>query len=183
MGRVGSAPSVTARSLLIGLLLIPVNAYWLVQMEQSRYSAHPTTVSLFFNAVFILLAVTLVNALVGRVLPRAALRRGELLAIYAMIAVASALPAHDLQQILVPMLVWPYRFLEQNKQWAVFIPFLPRDWMVSDPSVYMPFFQGNASLYTPYILRAWLWPVIVWTVVLAALLLVMLCVNAILRKP
>src|SRR5207237_5151259 len=107
-------PSVTWRSVGIGLLLIPVNAYWLVQMEQIRYSAHPTTVSLFFNAVFILLVVTLANALVGRLLPRIALRRGELLAIYAMIAVASALPAHDLQQILVPMLVWPYRFLEQN---------------------------------------------------------------------
>src|SRR5947207_1771056 len=70
-----SARAFTWRAFLIGVLLIPVNAYWLVQMERIRYSAHPTTVSLFFNAVFILLALTVLNALVGRQWPRAAMNR------------------------------------------------------------------------------------------------------------
>src|SRR5918911_1407567 len=69
--------AVTWRSLLLGLLLIPPNAYWLVQMERVRYSAHPTTISLFFNVVFILLVVTLINTAVARVWRRAALNRGE----------------------------------------------------------------------------------------------------------
>lgn len=170
------------RGLVIGLLLIPVNAWWLVQMERVRYSAHPTTVSLFFNAVFILLVVTVANAGIGRLWPRAALGRGELLLVYTIIAVASTLPAHDLQQILVPMLVWPYRFREQNKAWEQWIPDLPREWMVSDPAVYLPFFQGNSSLYQWPILRAWLLPLTVWTVFIAALLLVMLCTNCLLRQ-
>ena len=46
--------AVTWRSLLVSLFLIPPNAYWIVQMERVRYSAHPTTISLFFNVVFIL---------------------------------------------------------------------------------------------------------------------------------
>src|SRR5712691_228987 len=54
--------AVTWRSLLVSLLLIPPNAYWIVQMERVRYSAHPTTISLFFNVVFILLVVTVLNA-------------------------------------------------------------------------------------------------------------------------
>src|SRR5438067_6816543 len=99
--------SVTARALAIGVPLIWLNAYWLVQMERIRYSAHPTTVSLFFNAVFILLVLTLLNALAGRVRPRWALSRGELLVIYTLMAVSSTLPAHDMLQILVPMLTWP----------------------------------------------------------------------------
>src|SRR5216110_37410 len=78
--------AVTWRSLLISVLLIPPNAYWLVQMERVRYSAHPTTISLFFNVVFILLLVTLVNAAVARLWPRAAMNRGELLVVYAMLA-------------------------------------------------------------------------------------------------
>src|SRR5881409_885248 len=98
--------AVTWRSILISLLLIPPNAYWLVQMEIVRYSAHPTTISLFFNVVFILLVVTVVNAGVARLWRRAALNRGELLVVYGMLSVASCLPAHDLQQILVPMLSW-----------------------------------------------------------------------------
>src|SRR5205809_6516609 len=87
--------AVTWRSLLVSVLLIPPNAYWLVQMERVRYSAHPTTISLFFNVVFLLLVVTLVNAGLARIWPRAAMNRGELLVVYAMLAVASCLPAHD----------------------------------------------------------------------------------------
>src|SRR5947209_11222838 len=69
--------AVTWRSLLISLLLIPPNAYWLVQMERVRYSAHPTTISLFFNVVFILLVVTVLNAGLARLWPRMAMRSEE----------------------------------------------------------------------------------------------------------
>src|SRR3954463_12332104 len=95
-----AGPAVTWRSALLSLLLIPLNAYWLVQMELIRYSAHPTTISLFFNAGFILLAVTLVNALVGRWRPGWALRRGELYVVYTSIALASAVSGHDCIEIL-----------------------------------------------------------------------------------
>jgi hypothetical protein len=128
--------AVTWRSLLISLLLIPPNAYWLVQMEIVRYSAHPTTISLFFNVVFLLLVVTVINAGVARLWRRAALNRGELLVVYAMLAVASCLPAHDLQQIMVPMLSWPYRFADATNRWAeLFFPYLPHRIMVSDKSL------------------------------------------------
>src|SRR3954449_8871143 len=70
--------AVTWRSVLLCLLLLPINAYWVVQMEVVRYSAHPTTISLFFNAIFILLCLTVLNRLVWKVAPRAALQRGEL---------------------------------------------------------------------------------------------------------
>src|SRR5438105_1390287 len=110
--------AVTWRSLLVSLFLIPWNAYWVVQMERVRYSAHPTTISLFFNVVFILLVVTVLNAGVARLSRRAAMNRGELLVVYGMLAVASCLPAHDLEQILVPMLSWPYRFAEATNRWA-----------------------------------------------------------------
>ena len=64
---VPAAPkSVTFRAVLLGLLLIPLNAYWVVQMERVRYSAHPTTVSLFFNCIFILVVLTGLNGLVTR---------------------------------------------------------------------------------------------------------------------
>ena len=47
------------------------------------------------------------------------------------------LPAHDLLQILVPMLVWPFKYHDRSG-WARFIPDLPQQWMVSDPDVYNP---------------------------------------------
>ena len=179
--RVAAGPAVTWRAMLLSLLLIPANAYWQIQMEVIRYSAHPTTVSLFFNAVFILLVVTVGNALVGRFRPSWALRRGELYLVYVSIAVSSTLLSHDLLQILVPSLMWPFKYHERAG-WARFIPDLPREWMVSDPDVYRTYFSGNDTLYRWKYLQAWAFPTLVWTVFLGALLLVMQCVNVLLRK-
>ena len=165
----------------LSLLLIPCNAWWLVQMELIRYSAHPTTLSLFFNAVFVLLAITLGNALVGRVRPAAALRRGELYVVYTSVALASAVGGHDCLEILVPMLAWPFRHADRDG-WDRFLPDLPKEWMVSDPAVYESYFRGNDTLYRWSYLSGWAGPALVWSLFLGALLLVMLCVNVLLRR-
>jgi hypothetical protein len=165
----------------LALLLIPINAYWLIQMELIRYSAHPTTLSLFFNAIFWLLAVSVGNAWVGRLRPIWALRRGELYVIYSAIAIASAVAGHDSIEILTPMLTWPFRHATRTG-WDRFLPGLPADWMVSDPAVFDPYYEGNDTLYRWEYLRAWIGPVLVWTGFIVALLLVMQCVNVLLRK-
>jgi hypothetical protein len=177
------ARAVTWRSLLIALLLIPVNSYWIVQMERVRYSSHPTTISLFFNVVFILLVVTLLNMLVSRRFPRAALVRGELLVIYAMLAVASTPAAHDMFQVLVPMLAWPYRFADDSNRWMpLFGDLLPRWAMAPDKAALAGYFNGNSSLYLPRHLALWAIPALAWCAFTSVLLFVMLCVNGILRK-
>src|SRR5689334_20989053 len=45
---------VTARAVITALLLLPFNTYWVVMMEVTRYAGHPTTISLFFNVIFLL---------------------------------------------------------------------------------------------------------------------------------
>ena len=92
--QMGARPkAVTWRSVLVCLILLPINSYWVVQMEVIRYSAHPTTISLFFNTIFILLCLTLLNRAVGRVLPGAVLQRGEMLLIYSVLAIGSCVSA------------------------------------------------------------------------------------------
>ena len=63
---------VTWRAVLIGLVLIPVNSYWVMQMEAVYYSAHSTAFALFFNVVFTVLTATL-GALQDRALNMALL--------------------------------------------------------------------------------------------------------------
>ena len=41
----------TARSILLGLLLIPPNCYWIIQMERVRKGPYVTSISLFANAL------------------------------------------------------------------------------------------------------------------------------------
>ena len=73
------------RAIIIGAILIPPNCYWVMQMEAVRYSGRPTIIPLFFNVIFNIFILILVNFLLKKILPRYALRQGELLVIYAML--------------------------------------------------------------------------------------------------
>jgi hypothetical protein len=175
--------SVTPRAVLLGVLLLPVNAYWVICMEIIRYSAHPTTLSLFFNCVFLLVVLTLLNNLVARTIPRWALCQGELLLIYAMLGIGTAMCGHDLLQILPPMLAWPvYKTSSENHWDQLFAGSYPKWLTLTDYGSARDFFVGNSTLYTPTHLHAWAVPALTWCAFLLTLFFVLQCVNSILRK-
>src|SRR5436190_154690 len=84
---------------------------------EPAFPEHPTTVSLFFNCIFILLVLTLLNWGLGQIRPRWALSRADLLVVYSMLAIGSCIAGHDMLQILVPMLCWPWRFANATNGW------------------------------------------------------------------
>lgn len=175
--------SVTPRAVLIGLLLIPFNAYWVVSMELVRYSAHPTTISLFLNGVFVLAVLAVVNGGIARVLPRIALRRGEMLLVYSMLGIGTAMCGHDMLQVLVPMLAAPAYLSDQANRWeSLFHGVFPHWLIVTDADAAKSFYIGNSTLYTPEHLRAWAIPVAVWGLFLFVLVFVGQCINVILRR-
>ena len=96
---------VTWRALLIGLLLIPVNVYWIMD---SRGQGYPTTVSLYFNVIFCIFILIGFNYIIKKLLPRFAFSQGELLAIYVMLAVSSSIAGHDMMRVLASMLAHPF---------------------------------------------------------------------------
>lgn len=177
------AKGVTFRAILIACLILPLNAYWIIQMEVVRYQGHPTTISLFFNAIFILFVLLLSNSMVERVAPRHALHRNEMLVIYMMITVASALCSHDLIQVVSPQIITPFWMATPENKWeALFFEYLPRHLMISDPSVYNAAFLGESTLYSPQRLAAWSVPVFNWGTFLIVLSTMMLAINAIFRR-
>lgn len=174
---------VTARAVLIGFALVPVNALWLVHTEVVRYAGHPTTTSLFFNVVFCLAVLVGLNALLRRWRPGAALSQAELLLIYVILSLGSAMVGHDLMQVLVSAISYPHRFATSANRWqALFFDSLPTQLMVTDPRALAGLWNGGASLYRPDVLRAWAEPILLWTVFFALLIWVMLCLNVIWRK-
>src|SRR2546428_3330423 len=74
--------ALSARVLLLSFILIPLNCYWIIQMERVRAGPYVTSISLFANVVFILLLFVAINVPLRRWRPRWALRRGELLLLY-----------------------------------------------------------------------------------------------------
>ena len=179
----GRTRGVTWRSLLVAAVLMPLNAYWVVQMEIVRYSAHPTTISLLFNVVFIIVVLTVANAVLHRLLPRAALTQGELLVVYAMLALSTVVAGHDGVQVLTPTIAWPTEFSTPENRWERLFGHYLRPWLVvRDKEALAGYFEGGSTLYTRAHITAWLVPVLAWTGFIVLLLWIMLCVNSVLRR-
>ena len=174
---------ITARAVVIGLLLVPLNAWWITQIEYVRYSDNATTSALFFNAIAVLVLLSVLNGGLRRVLPRWAFSRGELLTIYIIVVVASCLAGHDQLQILFTTLTYVFRHATPENGWEDLIhPLLPRSVLVTSPTVINKLYLGGASLYDPQVLGAWWRPALWWSAYAFAVSWTMLSLSALLRR-
>lgn len=173
---------VTWRAIGIALLLTILNDYWIVQLEVVRYS-FATYAAPFYNCIFTLLVVTVVNFAVRRRFPRLALSRIELLVIYVMVSISSAVCSHNMMEVLVSLMGYAFFFQTPENKWAdTFLDRLPHWLTVSDPDSLRNFYYGHSTLYDPRNFGPWVVPVLCWSAFCAVLLFTMLCLNSILRK-
>ena len=142
-----------------------------------------TTASLLFNVVFVLLMLTLLNLLVKRFVPSAALSQAELLTLYVMLSISSAISGHDQLIGLPPALGHPVLVRYPENEWEVlFFRHIPRWLSVSDKSVLRGYYQGESSFYFAANLRAWLGPFVWWSLFYFTAFFIILCINSILRR-
>jgi hypothetical protein len=174
---------VTWRSLLISLILMPFNAFWIMQMELVWYSGHPTTISLFFNVIYIMTILIGLNWVVKRAFPGRELSPQELLVIYVMLSLASAVAGHDFIQVLLPALGHAFWFASPENQWqSLFHRYIPKWLTVSDMTALRGYYEGGSSLYLLRNLLPWILPVSIWVVFISVLFLGFLAINSLLRK-
>ncbi|MHB1460217.1 MAG: DUF6785 family protein [Armatimonadota bacterium] len=169
------------RSIIIGLLLLPLNAMWMALMEVKTNSLDTTAVSLFFHVIFMLLLITAINALVRRMKPGCGLCQGELLTIYSIVSVGSAMGGRDMLTNLLPNLTHPFWYDTTANGYARLMQHIP-DWMaVRDKDILHGYFYGDTVL-SRRILLAWLPVMVFWVGMLTVLSYMMLCLNAVVRK-
>ena len=174
---------VTLKSILIGLFLIPINCYWIMYTEMVWWAQFPTTMSLFFNVIFCLFIIILLNLLIRRYLPNQALTHSEFLVIYAMLCMSSAIASHDHAQVLIPMIGHVFWFDTPENEWRELIwTYMPQWVTISNKEILTGYYRGDSTFYQWEIVRAWLRPALWWTSFIFVLLFVMLCINVILRK-
>jgi hypothetical protein len=173
----------SVRAVALGLVLVPLNAYWITQIEYVRYSDNATTSAIFFNALAMLLILAGLNALVRRAAPRWAWARSELLTVYVALVVGSCIGGHDQLQILFTTLTYVFRGATPANGWADDIhPLLPGHLVVTDPSVIDSLYLGSVSFYTRARVLAWLPVVAWWTGFFMLVAWVMLCLSAMVRR-
>jgi hypothetical protein len=177
-----SQRGVTFRAVLIGLLLIPLNTYWVIYVEGIRHWNHCTAMSLFWNSVFCLFVLVLLNLVIKRYIPRFAFSQGEFITIYVMVTLATALAGHDSLQLGYPVMYMQFLNPSTINGRVNVLELYPKWLTVQDEKVIRPLEWGGTTLYRPEFINAWIGPVLWWCFFIAALGLVMICMNVILRK-
>ncbi len=178
---VSSQNGLTVKSLLIGLLLIPANVFWIIQLEVVRYT-HPTLIHPLSNVIFIVFWLLIVSLGLNRISTKIGLSQAEILTIYVMLCVVSSLCSHDMMEILVTILGHPFRFSTPENEWReLFAKQLPAWLTVSDEKALRNYYEGNSTLYIEHHLATWLQPAVWWIAFIFVLMTVMLCINILLR--
>jgi hypothetical protein len=186
---VGVAPSaalargVSLRAILIGLALMPVNTYWVTVAEVRWYSLDGSCLPLFITPVFVLIVLALLNLALVRFWPRAAFSQSELLVIYLMVVISETLAGHDMVQNLFGVLGHPFHFATAENKWEeLFQQYIPRWLTVSDPRALRRFYEGGELWWHAENVGPYLVPLAAWGGFMLVLILVMLCINVLVRK-
>ncbi len=170
------------RSILIGLLLIPVNCFWILQFEFNRWS-FPTYLVPYYNVIFCLVLLAGLSILIKRLSPNWALTPSELLVPYLMMCMASSICSHNMMEILVTSIGHPFWFSTPENDWQnLILPHLPSWLTVSDKISLRGYYEGETSFYHWLYVVPWIEPFIWWLLFTMVLLGTMVCINVLLRK-
>ena len=173
---------VTFRAVLIGVVFIPLNAYLVVQLETVWGIGDPTTMTIFFNAIFCFFLVIVLNLLLTRWIPKNALNRGELLTIYSILMVSVSVSGQDFTHTIFGTLGNARWFATPENEWAtLFLSYLPQ-WLEPSEKALEGYFSGESSFYVSRNIKGWIQPLVWWTLFLTVLCFVMICINSIIRR-
>jgi len=171
------------RGFVVGAALVPLNTLWVLQMERiGGRGPWLSTISLFFNVVFILTFLALANAAGRRLVPRLALNRTEMIIVYVMLCIGTSLAGLDMMQVLPQVMTHGFWFATPENRWEQMLHEVPRWLVVSDKSTLYPYYSGSSTLYRWSVIHAWLIPALCWTGFIIVMVFVMVCISVIVRS-
>jgi len=165
-------PCFGLRAVLIALLLTPLCAYWAADQGVD------TIMSLLVPPVACLMVLVGINALVGRAAPRVALTTTELVIIYGMLQVATAISAEWTGVINGPIgsfSVFKGRFKKFEKY---MLPNLP-GWLYLKDASRIPEYETGGRDLSGFLRRLPIWwgPIAGWTLLALIVCFAMLCIK------
>ena len=168
--------------LAIGVVLIPLNAYWIALVSGIHHSLNPAYASLFIAPIVNLFFLVLLNTLLKRIRPQLALSRAQLLVVYQMLVMLCLVSGHNPMDFILGILAHPFWFATfENEYAALFHRYIPSWFTIQDKSALTGFFEGNSTLYTAKHLSAWIGPILLWSFVTFVLFFILMCFNSIQR--
>ncbi len=168
---------------IVTLPLIILSTGWIANSEMKTAVTEITISSLFMGVTFILFVVTLVNMLVRRYARDGwALNQPEMMALYTMLSMASAVAGVGNYGFFLPFLANPFYYNTTSNGWKGWWPLLPNFMGPRSKAVLKPFYLGHSSFLQPGIMEAWARPLIIWSLFFMVLIWTTLCLAAMLRR-
>ncbi|MBQ36930.1 MAG: hypothetical protein CME04_11115 [Gemmatimonadaceae bacterium] len=131
-----------------------------------------------------LVLVGLLNPLLKLTYPPLALRSGELIVVYVMMIIASAIPTWGLVTNLFHILTRPFYYATPENNWVDLVQPLIPSWLAPrDPAVAQAFYEGSPKGGRGVPWGAWLVPMAAWGTFMMAVYLWMIATMVILRRP
>ena len=156
--------------------------YWIAQLEIVRYT-HPSLIVPFFNVIFLVFIVLVFKLALKKLLKRDLLNQSELITVYVMLSVSSALASIDMLQILVSNMGHAFYFATPENEWKEVVwDYLPRWLVVDDAAALDGYYNSGSTLYLWRNIKPWLLPAAMWLGFIFVLIFTMLCLCSILRK-
>ena len=169
--------------LLIGLVLVGFNSLWVLMGTEVWHSTQMTIASLFFNAVFSLLVLVLINLILKQIMPRLVMSQADLQTMYVMVVMLTTISGHTMMGYLLPVITHAFWFASPENEWRQLFGHHVWDWIaVKNPEILHGYYQGESTLYTYERLHAWLPVIVTWSAFVIALWLVLLALTVLLRK-
>ncbi len=178
---------VTWRSVLLSLLLMPLNVWWVTIVEVRWYTLDGSCLPLFITPIFFLFVLALLNRGTARWRPASALRQGELLVVYIALSLSCVFSGHDMLQNLFGAMGHAHYHAKPENHWAERFLVLVPDWLFvggrpGDMASLNAFYNGSANPWDPRLLGPWLPRLAAWGAFVMALAIVMLGMNVLLRR-
>lgn len=181
--RVGGREGVSARALIIGFALTPLNVFF---MHGFTWVAFDLTgwQPIVANAVAALFFLALLSAAFRRWRPQWAFSAGEMLTVYVLLGMGTGLVTVVWAfASLAGTIAYPFGFATPENQWENLLwPNLPYWLTVRDPEAVRAFFIGQSNPYRWSVVHAWAIPALWWTSFVGVLLWVCLCLNSFVRR-
>jgi len=164
-------------------LLVPLNAFFVLFMSYERNIYDPTLVALFWNVLFLLVVVRLINQALLRWRPAAAFSPAELLALWALMAVATSATGLDSMQCTFLAMQGAFRFASPENHWdSLFLKQIPQALTVSQAGALDRIWLGGTSLFEARNLTVWAGPVARWWALMTILWAAPIGLIQLLRK-
>ncbi|MFB3882836.1 MAG: DUF6785 family protein [Armatimonadota bacterium] len=173
---------VTIRAVVLGgasvALVAAINPY----LDFVKHTWSVGGGSLLEGPLIVLFAGLLVNGLLLRTAPRRALRRGELLVVYGMLALSLGLTRQGGLPYLVSSVTYPFYMAGPGNDWEhLILPHIPPWLHPAKLELMRWFWEGSPQGYgVPW--RDWLTPMAAWGAFTFALMAAMFCLGTLLRK-